>query len=210
MDRRTFLCAAGGLIAGCKHADSPKYQDVTFLCPRNPFALTDPEAPPVIVRWAKTDLSYCIVNRDRGEMRAAVWDKEVEAAFASWQECSSLTFARIGDPEVADILMAAGEGPEHWFDGPHGILAWAYMPDNDHFEGRLVSMADKGEHWIVSPEKAKKAGVCLRAVIAHEIGHLLGLGHSQFPGSLMFPYYRPDVREPQVFDDIFRIRSLYR
>ena len=212
MDRRTFLCAAGGLVAGCtanKDISLPEYDDVSFLCPRTPYLLLAPGEEPPVLRWASTDLSYCIVNRDRGDMRPGVWDAEIEAAFGSWEDCSPLTFDRIGDPEVADILMAAGKGPDHWFDGPHGILAWAYLPSNDHFEGRLVSMVDKDERWLVRPDKGKKEGVYLRAVLAHEIGHLLGLAHSNFPGALMYPYYRPGIDKPQTFDDVFRIRALY-
>jgi predicted Zn-dependent protease len=54
------------------------------------------------------------------------------------------------------------------------------------------------------------SGVRLFGVAAHEFGHSLGLSHSSFPGSLMFPYYQTisdDFKLPN--DDIVGIQQLY-
>lgn len=221
MDRRVFLRAAVGglpLLAGCEsklitHVIAPtddQWDDLTCICPYGPRQSQEegeiPVDPPV-VRWGKRDLAYCIVNRDKREIRPAFWDYEVEGAFRDWSAVCDLTFERVGDPEIADILMGAAKGPEHFFDGPRGILAWAYLPTSDNFQGRLVSMFDKDERWSLSPYK--EGSVFFRAVVAHEIGHLLGLRHSIEPTALMFPYYRPSLWTPQEVDDISRIRDLY-
>ena len=65
---------------------------------------------------------------------------------------------------------------------------------------------DIAEFWITSPEKT---GVLLENVAAHELGHILGLTHSEVSTALMAPYYNKNVNRPQENDDIERIRSLY-
>ena len=54
------------------------------------------------------------------------------------------------------------------------------------------------------------SGIELFTTAAHEIGHALGLYHSDVPGSLMAPWYQgynPDFKLSD--DDIAAIRHLY-
>jgi len=216
MDRRKFLYTGIGLLGGCRGAlvthviSDSEYDDLTSLCPYGPRSSQKEgdtgEVPPVL-RWGKRDLSYCIVSRDKKEIRPVFWDLEIKGAFRDWSDVCDLEFEQVGDPEVADILLGAAKGPEHFFDGPRGILAWAYLPTSDDFQGRLVSMFDKDEEWGLNPYKEDT--IFFRAVVAHEIGHLLGLRHSEEPTALMYPYYRPGLWTPQPVDDISRVRALY-
>ncbi|KAM4795895.1 matrix metalloproteinase-28 [Rhinophrynus dorsalis] len=153
-------------------------------------------------KWYKRHLTYQIVNwpwyLSQHQMRQAV-----KAAFQLWGNVSSLTFSEaFTDP--ADIRLAFydgdhNDGAGNAFDGPGGALAHAFFPRRGeaHF--------DNAEHWSLNGR-----GRNLFVVLAHEIGHTLGLQHSLFKNALMSPYYKKLSKEYVLnFDDILAIQNLY-
>ena len=49
---------------------------------------------------------------------------------------------------------------------------------------------------------------CLLPVAVHEIGHVLGLVHSENPQDVMSPYYKADCVTPRA-GDVMAIQALY-
>ena len=102
-----------------------------------------------------------------------------------------------------DILFARGShGDGYPFDGAGGTLAHTFYPAPPNPEPIAGDMhLDTDEPW------RSGANVDLYSVALHEAGHALGLGHSDRPGTVMYPYYK--LATGLTDDDIAGIRALY-
>ena len=158
-----------------------------------------------ISQWGKTNISYFFVNGTNKINGDAERDL-IRAAFKLWADETPLSFNETADSAQADILIGWAEG-EHGdgdpFDGPGDVLAHASYP-NPYNEKQVFLHFDDAERWVNSETQ----NVDLLTVAAHEIGHNLGLDHSNDPNALMFPSYSG----PHRFlgnDDIAGVQSLY-
>ncbi|PPS03049.1 hypothetical protein GOBAR_AA17624 [Gossypium barbadense] len=106
----------------------------------------------------------------------------------------------------SDIVMGfhrGFHGDNYPFDGLGNVLAHAFAPQN----GRLHYDAD--ENWNTN-NVIRLNQIDLETIAIHEIGHILGLGHSQDPNTIMYAYYRPGtIKRNLGQDDIDGIRALY-
>ncbi|KAI3872532.1 hypothetical protein MKX03_012231 [Papaver bracteatum] len=129
-------------------------------------------------------------------------------AFKRWAEVTPLSFVETESYLTANIkiVFANGDhGDREPFDGTLGTLTHAFSPQNDRFHG--------AEDWIVDGDVSTttiRSAVDLESVVVHEIGHLLGLGHSSVEESIMYPMI--SSRKKKVVlrdDDIQGIQVLY-
>jgi hypothetical protein len=131
--------------------------------------------------------------------------QEIERAFAEWSKYAKLTVAPglvAGDTRTIDILFARrAHGDAYPFDGPGGTLAHTFYPppNSEPIAGDMHLDAD--EAWQIG------ANVDLFSVALHEAGHAFGLGHSDRPGAVMYPYYK--ISTGLTDDDIAGIQALY-
>jgi hypothetical protein len=125
----------------------------------------------------------------------------VTSAFAAWSAVADLTFVMVGD-DGAPFNAATTSGDirlgGHAFDGPSGTLAHGYFPPANGFTAAGDIHFDTAELWKLG---FGGPGFNIFNVLAHEIGHAIGLGHTGVPGSLMNPFYTEAVIGPQA-DDI--------
>lgn len=153
-------------------------------------------------KWAKRDLTYKIQQVTPRLPRLKV-EREIARAFKVWSEVTSLTFTQKDmDPVDIEVLFARNHhGDRHPFDGSGGTLAHAFFPQfggDAHF--------DDSESWSV----ASRQGVNLFQVAAHEIGHSLGLAHSDVRNALMAPFYRGYIPNFKLSrDDVAAVQELY-
>jgi hypothetical protein len=130
----------------------------------------------------------------------------VERALREWEKHANLTFtpgSDAGGLRTVAIRFAQGaHGDSYPFDGAGRSLAHTFYPAPPNPEPIAGNMHfDAAEDWRIG------AGVDLYSVALHEAGHALGLGHSDQPGAVMYPYYHQAYG--LTSDDIAGIRDLY-
>ncbi|BBB31136.1 matrix metalloproteinase-15 [Neptunomonas japonica JAMM 1380] len=135
------------------------------------------------------------------------FENEIERSFDAWSDIAGLTFIQV--PDSGDAFNAHGSSGDirlggHSFDGPGGILAHGYLPQPGSSAAGDIHF-DSGDLWTTS---FGTPGFDIFQVFTHELGHALGLDHTNVPRSLMNPYYTQAFSGPQA-DDFAGIQYLY-
>jgi len=154
-------------------------------------------------------------------------------ALAAWSQASGGGFLSLG--EVVDTgarynTFEAGPGNTLFgdirvgvviFDGVGGILAHAYEPGTtgtfpEDFAPGIHSILgdihiDSQEPWCdILGQTCPLNSFDIATVLVHEFGHALGLGHSDDPDSVMWPFLSFDLaRRTLSQDDILGIQAIY-
>ncbi|SMF22018.1 matrixin family metalloprotease [Pseudogulbenkiania subflava] len=122
-------------------------------------------------RWSRGVLTYSIDPRGCN-LAAAQVTTIIDNVFAQWQAVTPFfSFSRV--PSGGDILLAfAGAETDSRFGAKSGVVATGAPPE----QGRIFF--DNSETWTEP---------LLRSVGLHELGHALGLTHSNDRNSVMYP-----------------------
>ncbi|KAF7134288.1 hypothetical protein RHSIM_Rhsim08G0058000 [Rhododendron simsii] len=151
-------------------------------------------------KWPPTryQLTYAFAPRTSSNAKSAV-----ARAFNTWASQTQFKFSQSQNFASADLKIGFYRG-DHGdgtpFAGQNGVLAHAFAP----IDGRFHYNRDYS--FTVNPVEGSYH---LETVALHEIGHLLGLGHSDVEDAVMFPSIPDATIKGLNADDIQGIRTLY-
>ncbi|OAY79224.1 Metalloendoproteinase 2-MMP [Ananas comosus] len=197
----TPRCGVADVINGTSTMNS------SFTRGRNLFAYFagNPTWPPL-----KRDLKYALTATSNTAIDKATLSAVFARAFARWSAATTLTFAETESASDADMTIgfyygAHGDGEP--FDGVLGTLAHAFSPTDGRFH------LDAAEAWVAEGDVTRASSdtaVDLESVAVHEIGHLLGMGHSVVAEAVMYPTIKTRTRKVDLArDDVEGIQQLY-
>jgi hypothetical protein len=140
------------------------------------------------------------------QLAAATQKAEIERALQEWSRQVQVGFLPGGSPAShghINILFGKGNhGDSFPFDGPGRVLAHTFYPAPPNPEPIAGDMHfDDDESWNVG------ARLDLFSIALHELGHALGLAHSDDPADVMYPYYK--MVTGLAPGDIASIRQMY-
>ncbi|XP_050211950.1 metalloendoproteinase 5-MMP-like [Mercurialis annua] len=149
-------------------------------------------------KWTKTTITYGFMN---GTPKIGTY--AIRVSLAKWAKVTKFTFQYTDNYDKADLKFSF-QKRKHLdndaFDGPGGVYAHAWAPPVGHVH------FDSEEPWKLN---AGLGSVDLYTIALHEIGHALGLEHSDVQSAVMWPYVGFGEIKDLGQDDIQGIKALY-
>ena len=127
---------------------------------------------------------------------------DIQRALLQWAGHAPLQFQEgtsATAPQTVNVWFASGDHGDG-FPFTSDVLAHTFYPSNpEPIAGDMHLNMDEAWH--------SGSNIDIYTVALHEAGHALGLGHSDQPGAIMYPYYRLGAQLSS--SDIAGIQAIY-
>jgi hypothetical protein len=206
------------------------HDEVAYIFPADPALLTPPVAGTtpiqcagmltlsgpvaqyanVVTGWDmgpnhEAELGY-VFGALTSKVPAATVEAEILRAMNTWSSVTNVVFNVGSGPNAARTVFLefvnGAHGDAYPFDAAGTILAHTFYPVPLNSESIAGDMhLNAAVNWHVGGD------VDIYTVVLHELGHAIGLTHTDNPGDVMYPYYQRGV--PLSKNDIGAAQRLY-
>ncbi|MFF0097661.1 matrixin family metalloprotease, partial [Streptomyces canus] len=160
--------------------------------------------------WNRRTLTYAFdtgTNDVAGQQEFTA----VRNAFQTWASVLGFTFTQVATTQNPDILIGwrPANDPDHSMVG--SVIAHADYPPGcgviTNSLPRPLHFDDSEHTWVIG---VAVGSLDVESVALHEIGHILGINHTNVPGSVMWPSTAYNsTKRALTLDDINGLRALY-
>ncbi|XP_065062221.1 matrix metalloproteinase-17-like isoform X2 [Rhopilema esculentum] len=156
--------------------------------------------------WNNRNLTWTVANSNNDNIKDEDVRKVMIKAFEKWSSITNVDFREDKiNPDIRMKFARKSHNDSRPFEGRDGAFAHAFYPGNDELAGDVHFNDDE----IFSIESSK--GRDLLYIAAHEVGHSLGMDHTETRGAVMHALYNyTDGLDFNLhIDDIKGVQSLY-
>jgi hypothetical protein len=206
------------------------HDEVAYIFPADPALLTPPVAGTtpiqcagmltlagpvaqyanVVTGWDmgpnhEAELGY-VFGALTSKVPAATVEAEILRAMNTWSSVTNVVFNVGSGPNAARTVFLefvnGAHGDAYPFDAAGNVLAHTFYPVPLNSESIAGDMhLNAAVNWHVSGD------VDIYTVVLHELGHAIGLTHTDNPGDVMYPYYQRGMQLSK--NDIGAAQQLY-
>lgn len=173
-------------------------------------------------KWLNRKVTWQLENTNDDGITVQQVRLIMASALKKWSERANIDFEEIPPtpegpqpegPPASQIRVRFDtwyHGDRNPFDGRGGTIAHAFYPLNNQGISGDIHFDDAEDFTIFDPPK-RSGQTKLLWVAVHELGHSLGLSHSNVIGAIMYPYYNhfPGFDFNLTRDDVYGIQSIY-
>uniref|UniRef100_A0A7M5WV55 Peptidase metallopeptidase domain-containing protein n=1 Tax=Clytia hemisphaerica TaxID=252671 RepID=A0A7M5WV55_9CNID len=170
-------------------------------------------------KWQNRVVTWQLENTNNDGLTVAQVREYMTRSLKKWSDAANIDFREIpptpAGPQApaSQIRVQFGQGnhgDQFPFDGPSGTLAHAFFPLSNVGLSGDIHFDDAERYTILDPPRSSGL-IKFYWVAVHELGHSLGLSHSELFGAIMYPFYThfPGLEFNLTQDDILGIQSIY-